>query len=117
MKRHAPHLDEKRAANMALVEHPDDRIGRVLATLKETGLEQNTVVVFSADNGGSLPHAQNNDPRRGGKQDHLDGGLCVSFLVRWPTQIKPGTRSDCAGLNFDLFPIFLELAGAKPSAS
>ena len=115
VKQRAPHLNEKRAANVAFVEHLDDRIGQVLTTLDETGLSQNTVVVFSADNGGSLPHAQNNDPWRGGKQDHYDGGLRVPFMIRWPGQISPGSISDYAGLNFDLFPTFLELAGAKPS--
>ncbi len=116
VKARAPQLNESRAKNVALVEHLDDGIGRVLAALKENGLEENTVVVFSADNGGSLPHAQNNDPWRGGKQDHYDGGLRVPFMVRWPAQIKPGSRSDYAGLNFDLFPTFLELAGAKLAA-
>jgi arylsulfatase A-like enzyme len=115
VKARAPQLDEKRAMNVAFVEHLDANIGRVLSTLKETGLEENTVVVFSADNGGSVPHAQNNDPWRGGKQDHYDGGLRVPFMVRWPAQIKPGSRSDYQGLNFDLFPTFLELAGAQPS--
>ena len=98
-----------------LVEHLDDGIGRVLAALKETGREQDTVLVFSADNGGSLPHAQSNDPWRGGKQDHYDGGLRVPFMVRWPAQIRPGSRSDYAGLVFDLFPTFLQLAGVQPS--
>ncbi len=97
------------------MEHLDDGIGRVLATLRETGLEQNTLVVFTADNGGSLPHGQNNGPWRGGKHDHYDGGLRVPFMVRWPSRIKPESRCDYAGLNFDLFPTFLELAGAKPS--
>jgi arylsulfatase A-like enzyme len=116
VKQRAPHLDEKRAANVAFVEHLDDRIGQVLTALDETGLSQNTVVVFSADNGGSLPHAQNNAPWRGGKQDHYDGGLRVPFMIRWPGQISPGSISDYAGLNFDLFPTFLELADAQPSA-
>ncbi len=116
VRQRAPRLDEKRAKNVALVEHLDDRIGRVLAALKENGLEENTVVVVTSDNGGSLPHTQNNDPWRGGKQDHYDGGLRVPFMVRWPAQIKPGSRSDYAGLNFDLYPTFLELAGAKPAA-
>jgi arylsulfatase A-like enzyme len=116
VKQRAPQMDAKRALNVALVEHLDDRIGRVLAALKESGLDQNTVVVFSADNGGSLPHGQRNDPWRGGKQDHYDGGLRVPFMVSWPAQIRPGTRSDYAGLNFDVFPTFLELAGAKPAA-
>jgi arylsulfatase A-like enzyme len=116
VKHRAPQLDDKRAANVALVEHLDDRIGRVLATLAETGLDQNTVVVFTSDNGGSLPHGQNNDPWRDGKQSHYDGGLRVPFMVRWPAGIKAGSRSDYAGLFFDLVPTFLELAGAKPAA-
>jgi len=114
VKARAPQLDEKRAKNVAFIEHLDFNIGRVLTVLKESGLEQNTLVVFSADNGGSLPHAQNNDPWRGGKQDHYDGGLRVPFMMRWPAQIKAGSRSDYAGLNFDLFPTFVELAGGKP---
>jgi arylsulfatase A-like enzyme len=115
VKERAPQLDEKRAKNVAFVEHLDHCIGRVLKTLKETGLDQNTVVAFTSDNGGSLPHAQNNDPWRDGKQSHYDGGLRVPFIVRWPGQIKAGSRSEYAGLNFDLFPTFLELAGATPS--
>ncbi len=111
VKQRAPQLDEKRARNVAFVEHLDDRIGRVLAVLKETGLERDTLVVFTADNGGSLPHGQNNDPWRDGKQSHYDGGLRVPFMVRWPERIKAGSRSDYAGLVFDLFPTFLELAG------
>lgn len=112
----APQLDEKRAKNVAFVEHLDDRIGRVLAVLKETGLERDTLVVFTADNGGSLPHGQNNDPWRDGKQSHYDGGLRVPFMARWPGRIKPGSRSDYAGLVFDLFPTFLELAGRPRDA-
>lgn len=115
VSKRAPRMDGKRAANVAFVEHLDHCIGRVLAALEETGLADNTVVIFTADNGGSLPHAQNNGPWRGGKQDHYDGGLRVPFMVRWPARIKPGSRSDYAGLNFDLFPTFLELAGSKPS--
>ncbi len=113
VKERAPDLPKNRAANVAFVEHLDHGIGRVLDALAETGLAENTIVIFSSDNGGSLPHGQNNDPWRGGKQDHYDGGLRVPFMVRWPAQIKPGGRSDHAGLVFDLFPTFLELAGAS----
>jgi arylsulfatase A-like enzyme len=107
----APELDERRTRNVAFVEHLDECIGRVLAALRAAGLEQNTLVAFSADNGGSLPHAQNNDPWRDGKQSHYDGGLRVPFMVRWPGQVAAGSRSDYGGLVFDLFPTFLELAG------
>jgi arylsulfatase A-like enzyme len=116
VQQRAPQLDEKRAKNVALVEHLDDGVGRVLAALREAGLEQSTLVAFTADNGGSLPHAQNNDPWRDGKQSHYDGGLRVPFMVRWPGHVRPGSRSDYAGLNFDLFPTFQELAGAAPAA-
>ena len=115
VKARAPAMDPKRAANVAFVEHLDANIGRVLACLRETGLDKNTVVVFSADNGGSLPHAQSNHPWRDGKQSHYDGGLRVPFILRWPAQVKPGSASDYAGLNFDVFPTFLELAGLPPS--
>ncbi len=116
VKQRAPQLDEKRALNVAFVEHLDDRIGRVLAALKEAGLAEKTLVAFTADNGGSLPHAQNNDPWRDGKQSHYDGGLRVPFMVRWPGHIAAESKSDYAGLSFDLFPTFVELAGGKPSA-
>lgn len=116
VKQRAPEMNEKRALNVALVEHLDDGIGRVLAALDDSGLAQNTVVVFTSDNGGSLPHAQCNDPWRGGKQDHYDGGLRVPFMVRWPAGIRPGSRSEYNGLAFDVFPTFAELAGTRPAA-
>ena len=115
VKERMPKIDAKRAKAIAFVEHLDHGIGRVLAALEQTGMADNTVVVFTADNGGSLQHAQNNDPWRGGKQDHYEGGLRVPFMVRWPAHVKAGTRSDYAGLNFDLFPTFIELAGMEPS--
>jgi arylsulfatase A-like enzyme len=116
VKRRAPHLEEKRARNVALVEHLDHGIGRVLSALRASGLTENTVVVFTSDNGGSLPHAQSNEPWRDGKESHYDGGLRVPFMVRWPRHIQAGSRSEYAGLNFDLFPTFLELAGRNPAA-
>lgn len=115
VKQRHPDLEPKRAANVAFVEHLDDRIGQVLKALDETGLAKETVVVFTADNGGSLPHGQSNHPWRGGKQDHYDGGLRVPFIVRWPGHVTAGSRQDCAGLGFDSAATFLELAGvAQP---
>ncbi|MEZ6088946.1 MAG: sulfatase-like hydrolase/transferase [Pirellulaceae bacterium] len=105
-------LSDKRVANIALVEHLDDQIGRLLQQVDALGLRDNTCIAFTSDNGGSLPHAQNNDPWRDGKQSHYDGGLRVPFVVRYPKMIAPGSRSDVVGLTFDLFPTFLQLAGA-----
>lgn len=110
----SPQLDAKRAANVAFVEHLDEAVGRVLECLRDLGLERQTVVAFSSDNGGSLPHGQSNLPWRGGKQDHYDGGLKVPFLLRWPGVISPG-QCDDQGQLFDLFPTLLELAGLRPN--
>lgn len=116
VQQRAPQLDLKRARNVAFVEHLDQHLGRVLATLEETGLTGQTLVAFTSDNGGSLPHGQNNDPWRDGKQSHYDGGLKVPFVVRWPGAVVPGSRSDYEGLAFDLFPTLLEIAG-RPLAA
>lgn len=109
-----PEMDRARARNVAFVEHLDAGIGRVLESLESAGLKDDTLVVFTSDNGGSLRHAQNNDPWRDGKQSHYDGGLRVPFMASWPGRIDAGSESDYAGLVFDLFPTFLELAGRTP---
>jgi arylsulfatase A-like enzyme len=111
VRQRMPQSDEKRARTVAFVEHLDHEIGRVLRGLDEAGLAKDTLVVFTADNGGSLSHGQNNDPWRDGKQSHYDGGLRVPFMIRWPARIDAGQHCDYAGLVFDLFPTFLELAG------
>lgn len=110
VQQRAPELTPERARNIALVEHLDDRIGRVLRALDAFGLSSNTLVAFTSDNGGSLPHGQSNSPWRDGKQSHYEGGLRVPFIVRWPGVVSPGTQCDAAGLTFDLFPTLLEAA-------
>jgi arylsulfatase A-like enzyme len=112
VRQRSPQMNEARAKNVAFVEHLDDGIGRVLTALKDAGLEENTLLVFTADNGGSLPHGQSNTPWRDGKQSHYDGGLRVPFAVRWPKVVEAGSRSDYAGLTFDVLATFLEAAGA-----
>jgi arylsulfatase A-like enzyme len=116
VRQRLPALEEKRARAIAFVEHLDDAVGRVLNTLRDAGLAGDTLVAFTSDNGGSLPHAQNNDPWRGGKQSHYDGGLRVPFLVRWPGRTAAGARSEYAGQVFDVFPTFLEAAGVAAPA-
>lgn len=113
VRQREPTMSLPRARSVAFVEHLDAAIGRVLSALDDYGLGENTVVVFTSDNGGSLRHHQNNDPWRGGKQDHYDGGLKVPFAVRWPGKVKAGTTSDYQGLTFDIFPTFLQIAGGK----
>ncbi|WP_345683931.1 sulfatase family protein [Novipirellula caenicola] len=116
VQQRAPHLDAKRALNVAFVEHLDDQIGKLFARIDELGLRENTVIAFTSDNGGSLPHAQSNDPWRDGKQSHYDGGLRVPAWVRYPGKIAAGSRSDQPVLTFDLAATFLQYAGVpQPS--
>lgn len=112
VKSREPQLNENRAANVALIEHMDDGIGKVLAAIKQTGKEQNTLVIFSSDNGGSLPHHQSNGKLRGGKQDHWEGGIRVPTCVVWPDKIKP-RRSNEIGMTMDFLPTLCEIAGAE----
>ncbi len=111
VKQKQPNLSEARAKNVALVEHLDHHVGLVTAKLEQLDLSENTLVIFTSDNGGSLPHAQNNDPWRDGKQSHYDGGLKVPFVMKWPKGISAGTKSDYQGLTFDLYPTLLDIAG------
>jgi len=109
-----PDATEKRAKLAALIEHLDEGIGRVLRTLEETGLAQNTLVIFTSDNGGSLPVGASNGSLRDGKGTTYEGGIRVPMTARWPGKIQPGSRSEAIALTMDLFPTVLEAAGAAP---
>lgn len=90
----------------------DESVGRLLAGLKELGLEENTLVVFTSDNGGTQQSSQ--EPLRGNKGGYYEGGIREPWIVRWPGVTKPGSRSDVPVINVDLYPTFL--AAAKASA-
>jgi arylsulfatase A-like enzyme len=111
-----PGLSEKRAKLVALIEHMDDGIGRVMKSLKDAGVDERTLVIFTSDNGGQLDVGANNGPWRDGKQSMYEGGLRVSFVARWPGRIPAGSRSDRRALTMDLFPTLCEAAGVKPPA-
>ena len=98
-----PEMSEKRAKLVALIEHLDDGVGQVLATLDRTGLAGNTLVVFTSDNGGVLSLGANNGPWRSGKQHLYEGGVRVPGAARWPGRIRPGSRSDRLTLSMDIF--------------
>lgn len=104
-------IEEKRAKNVAFIEHLDDAIGKVLATLRASGLDENTLIVFTSDNGGALRYAQSNGDLRGGKQDMYEGGIKVPAYFQWKGRIQPGTESDRLGLHMDLYTTFCEVAG------
>jgi arylsulfatase A-like enzyme len=90
----------------------DDGVGVLLAKLKELGLEQNTLVVFTSDNGG----LSSQEPLRGNKGSYYEGGIREPFIVRWPGVVQPGARCDVPVINQDLYATFLAVAGANRPA-
>lgn len=104
-------IDEKRARLVALIEHMDDGIGKVLAALDANGQAEETIVVFSSDNGGQLNVGANNGPLRDGKQSVYEGGLKVPTAVVWPGRIKPGTESSFRAMSMDILPTAFAAAG------
>ena len=113
VKRRDPSISDPRLSYLALIEHLDDAIGRVLDTLDSIGRADNTIVVFVSDNGG-VPHFGGRiGDYRGQKGDMFDGGLLVPCLVRWPRRIAPQSRSDAKGTLMDLFPTFVEAANCR----
>ena len=113
-----PGIDPKRAKLVALIEHMDAGVGRVLAALDEAGLADGTLVVFTSDNGGLLGAGANNGPHRGGKEDLYEGGLRVPCAVRWPGVVTPGTTTDVRAMTMDWAPTLASVGDAwKPDES
>ncbi|QDT84316.1 sulfatase [Gimesia chilikensis] len=109
-------IDPARAKLVALIEHLDAGIGEVVKTLDETGLSENTLVIFSSDNGGQLSAGANNGDLRDGKQSMYEGGLKVPTGVVWKDHISPNEETDFMAMSMDLFPTVCEAAGIKVPA-
>jgi arylsulfatase A-like enzyme len=92
----------------------DDGVGILLKKIKDLGLEENTLVVFTSDNGGTQQSSQ--EPLRGNKGCYYEGGIREPFIVRWPGVTQPGTKCDVPVINVDLFPTFLAAAGVPVPA-
>jgi len=106
----------------AMIASLDESVGRILAKLDELKLANNTVVIFSSDNGGvggykaagiNAGDITNNSPLRAGKGTLYEGGIRVPCLVRWPGTIQSGTVCDEPAVHVDILPTFVELAGAQ----
>jgi arylsulfatase A-like enzyme len=89
----------------------DQAIGNLLRLLKELGQEENTLVLFFSDNGGSGP--SDNGPLRGGKTQMFEGGLRVPFLARWPGVLPAGAVRDDFLTTLEVFPTLAAAAGAE----
>jgi arylsulfatase A len=96
----------------AMLEHIDAGVGRIVETLKKTGLDKNTMVVFFSDNGGAGKVA-NNGHLRGTKTWLYEGGIRENLLIKWPAQIKPSIVTDAVVSSIDFYPTFIEMAGVK----
>lgn len=102
-----PGLNDSRYG--AMIEAMDSAIGRVLKSLDDLKLRDNTLVIFTSDNGGYSGVADNR-PLRAGKGDLYEGGLRVPLIVRWPGIVKPGSISHVPVISMDFFPTLLEAA-------
>ncbi len=99
----------------ALVESVDDSMGRVMAELRTLGLEENTLVVFTSDNGGLTNHNYtSNYPLMGGKSFPFEGGIKVPLLMRWPRHIPAGSTCRSRVIGMDFYPTLLAAAGLPP---
>jgi arylsulfatase A-like enzyme len=102
----------------AMITRMDRDIGRLLAKLRDQGIDQNTCILFSSDNGphregGNDPDFQDsNGPLRGIKRDLTEGGIRVPTIARWPGKVAAGSTSDFVGGFWDVLPTLAELGGA-----
>ncbi|EMI55128.1 sulfatase [Rhodopirellula sallentina] len=109
-----PELNGKRRTLAAMTLSMDRACGRVFDALAELGLEENTIVVFTNDNGGPTDsNASNNDPLSGTKANHLEGGIRVPFLMRWPGVASAGSVFKHPISTLDLLPTFVAAAGGE----
>ena len=116
MKKFSHIEDIQRRIFAAMLAHFDDSVGKVLAELRKSGVEENTLVVFLGDNGGPTEElTSSNAPLRGGKGDLWDGGIRVPFIVSWKNHIPAGRIVDASVASIDATATALELANAGPS--
>jgi len=98
----------------AMIESVDESVDRIVKTLQELGLADNTILIFFSDNGGHGTFTCQK-PLRGGKGMFYEGGIREPMFVYWPGKIKPGSVCDVPVISTDFYPTFLDIAGAdKP---
>jgi len=110
------HIEDHHLRVYASMIHSVDRsVETITAKLRELGLEENTLVLLTSDNGGAgyigLPNV--NKPYRGWKLTHFEGGTHVPFMAKWPAKIAPGSRLDAPVHHIDLFHTIAAAAGAE----
>jgi arylsulfatase A-like enzyme len=111
-------LSQDHVVYAAMVEAMDQAVGKVLAKLDELGLRENTLVIFTSDNGGlstSEGWPTSNAPLRAGKGWLYEGGVREPLLIRWPGVTKPGSTISAPVSSPDFFPTLLEAARCRPA--
>lgn len=103
------------AEYLAMIDHLDANVGRLLHALEELNLQQTTMVVFGSDNGG-LSTVCNLQPLREGKGSSYEGGVRVPLIVRWPGVVRPDSVSSTPMHTVDFYPTFMEIAKGMPIA-
>lgn len=108
---------ETHAAFAAMVNVLDDQVGEIMAKVEELGIADNTIIIFTSDNG---PHQEggadseyfdSNGPLKGVKRDLYEGGIRVPMIVSWPGKIGPNTKTDHISAFWDVFPTISEIVG------
>lgn len=108
------HIEQKRRRNYAgLVVSLDDNVGKILKAIEDNGIADNTLVIFTNDNGGQTATGANNGQLKGKKGTLWEGGVRVPWAMRWPAKIKPESVIDTPTISLDILPTIVEAAG-KP---
>jgi len=100
----------------AMITRMDRDVGAILEQLKDRGIDENTLVIFTSDNGPEMNYSfavnfDSNGEFRGGKRDLYEGGIREPFIARWPGKVLPGTVSDHISAFWDFLPTACEIAG------
>lgn len=111
--------NESHAAFVAMIDLLDQQVGEIMDKVKELGIEDNTIIIFTSDNG---PHKEggadpkyfnSNGPFKGTKRDLYEGGIRVPMIAKWSGKIKPGSTTDHISAFWDVFPTFTEITGVE----
>ncbi len=114
--RNKPTTDQDNPGYAAMVEAVDDSVGRLVQALKALDLEEDTLILFTSDNGGLTPRNTSNYPLMGGKSFPFEAGMKVPFIATWPGRIKSGLSEERI-IGMDIYPTMLGVAGlpARPA--
>jgi len=116
-----PNEPQRSPTYAAMIESMDDAVGALLDALDRLKLADNTIVIFTSDNGGNMHSDVNgvpptsNAPLRGGKATMFEGGVRVPCVIAWPGVVKPGSRTGALVQSEDFYPTLLDALGLKPA--